>query len=251
MSLSPPNNAVLLTPALLRDWPLPQPDEGGSKEERGRILIIGGATEMPGAVMLAATAALRAGAGKLRIATVGATASLIAASIPEARVFSLPETREGDIAASAAPRLAEQAERVEALVIGPGMVDEDTVSELLKTLLPRIEKPVLVLDAAALAFVGREPQSLHHLNGNVILTPHAGEMARMLDMDKDAVTSDAAATARRAAERFGAVLSLKVSETFIEEPEGRLLLKTKGGGPDAIGHVYRRAGRQAFLQPHR
>ena len=79
-----------ITPRLLRQWPLPQPGDEADKEERGRILVVGGAPEMPGAVILAATAALRAGAGKLRIATCRSVAPLVAAAVPEARVKALP-----------------------------------------------------------------------------------------------------------------------------------------------------------------
>src|ERR671939_1310704 len=80
------SGADLITPPLLRQWPLPQPAEGGAKEERGRVLVVGGAPEMPGAVILAATAALRAGAGKVRVCAGGSIAPLVAAAVPEARV---------------------------------------------------------------------------------------------------------------------------------------------------------------------
>src|SRR3954468_20507520 len=92
---------TLITPELLRAMPLPWPDEGGDKEARGRVLVVGGGRETPGAVVLAGTAALRAGAGKLRIATGAGNAALVAASIPEARVFALPETKAGRLASRA------------------------------------------------------------------------------------------------------------------------------------------------------
>ena len=74
---------LLITPKLLRRMPLPQPDEEGDKEERGRVLVVGGSREMPGAVILAATAALRAGAGKLQIATCRSIAQSVAVAVPE------------------------------------------------------------------------------------------------------------------------------------------------------------------------
>src|SRR6187402_2230936 len=69
--------------ALLRAWPLPEVPENGGKEARGSVLIVGGSAEMPGAVILAATAALRAGAGKLFIATAESVAQLVAQAVPE------------------------------------------------------------------------------------------------------------------------------------------------------------------------
>src|SRR3954470_12302874 len=91
----PAKRAKLITPQLLRRMPLPEPDAGGDKEVRGRVLLIGGGRETPGALLLAVAAALRAGAGKLQVATVEANAPLVAVRLPEARVFALPTTKAG------------------------------------------------------------------------------------------------------------------------------------------------------------
>jgi hydroxyethylthiazole kinase-like uncharacterized protein yjeF len=235
----------LLTPSLLHRWPLPQPDEGGDKEERGRVLVVGGAPEMPGAVILAATAALRAGAGKLQIATCRSIAQLVAASVPEARVYALPEKKSGAISASAAAKIAELSNGVQAVLIGPGMIDEDAVTRLMLSLLPRIEKPTLILDAAALACLSQAPECLHALNGKAVLTPHAGEMASILEVDKDAVTNDPLLTARSASIKFRAVLALKGAETYITAPQGKSYcnrtgnvgLATSGSGDTLSGII--------------
>src|SRR5436305_13909305 len=99
--------ALLVTPRLLRRWPLPRPDAAGDKEGRGRVLVVGGAPEMPGAVVLAANAAARAGAGKLQIATVRSVATHVAVAVPEARVFALTQTRTGALAAAGVAQLVE------------------------------------------------------------------------------------------------------------------------------------------------
>src|SRR5215208_2375112 len=118
--MAPPNgenidvSAIEITRALLRSLPLPKPDPDGDKEERGRLLVVGGAPEMPGAVILAATAALRAGAGKLRIATCRDIAQTVAGAVPEARVFALPETGAGGIEPAAAETIAEHANTAQA-----------------------------------------------------------------------------------------------------------------------------------------
>jgi len=98
----------------MRAWPLPGPSEEGDKEERGRVLVVGGAPEMPGPVVLAAAAALRAGAGKIRIATCRSIAPFVAIAVPEARVFALPETRRGALALSGSNELAKRAGEVNA-----------------------------------------------------------------------------------------------------------------------------------------
>lgn len=235
----------VLTPRLMRRWPLPQPDEDGDKEERGRVLVIGGACEMPGAVMLAATAALRAGAGKLQIGTCRSIAQAVAVAVPEARVFALPETKQGGIAASAASLLAEHASESQSVLIGPGMIGDVAVTRLMESLLPRLKDMTVVLDAAALACFSSAPDFLSNTEVEAILTPHAGEMASMLKIDKAEVTRDALAVARRAAALFGAVVALKGRETFIVAPDGKAYsnragnvgLATSGSGDTLSGII--------------
>lgn len=244
---------MLITPTLLRRWPLPQPDEEGDKEERGRVLVVGGASEMPGAVILAATGALRAGAGKLQIATIRSIAQLVAAGVPEARVFALPETRAGAIAASSAEEIAERAKNVQAVLIGPGMIDERAVSRLVKSVLPEIKHATVILDAAALYCFTESPECLRALGGNAVLTPHAGEMASMLDTGKESVTRDPLATARRAAHQLHAVVALKGAETYIAAPGGQsyrnrtgnIGLATSGSGDTLSGIIAGLAARGA------
>jgi ADP-dependent NAD(P)H-hydrate dehydratase len=246
--------ALVLSPSLLKRFALPQPDDDDDKEERGRVLVVGGAAEMPGAVILAATAALRAGAGKLQIATARSISQLVAASVPEARVFALPETRTGALAVSAAESIAERANRVQAVLIGPGMVDEEAVARLLKALLPLINGPTLILDAAALACVSTDAKCLHGLKGEVVLTPHAGEMASMLGEEKAHIAFDPLATARRAAHELRAVVALKGAKTYIAAPgveefycnqTGNVGLATSGSGDTLSGIIVGLAARGA------
>jgi len=105
------NTPVAVTPELLRGWPLPRPDDdtsqGRGKDTRGAVLVAGGSIEIPGAIILAGVGALRAGAGKLQIATCREIAGAVAVAVPEARALGLVQTASGDIDPSAAERLAE------------------------------------------------------------------------------------------------------------------------------------------------
>lgn len=233
---------------------LPQPDEEGDKEERGRVLVVGGASEMPGAVVLAATAALRAGAGKLQIATCRSIAQAVAVAVPEARVFALPETKAGAIAVSAAEEIGQRASEVNAVLIGPGMIDERAVARLVQKVLPRIGKATVVLDAAALHCFTDSPECLHELDCKAVLTPHAGEMAKMLGISKSSITSDPLAWAREAARRFRAVVALKGAETHIAAHNvsksycnrtGNVGLATSGSGDTLSGIITGLAARGA------
>jgi ADP-dependent NAD(P)H-hydrate dehydratase len=234
-----------VTAALLRRWPLPRADGEGDKEERGRVLVVGGAPAMPGPVILAAIAALRAGAGKLQIAVGKSLQATVGGFVPEAFVMALPEGRSGAIPGRAAAMIAEAAAEAQAVLIGPGMVGDP--APLLRGLLPRLARAgaPLVLDALPLAHLAHARTALHPLGGRVVLTPHAGEMAKLMGMEKREVLRDAPAVARRAARELGAVIALKGADTFIAEPGGAVYLNrgrnaglgTSGSGDTLAGIV--------------
>lgn len=208
---------------------------------------------MPGAVILAATAALRAGAGKLQIATCRSIAVHVGCAVPEACVFGLPETRAGGIAPAAAAELARRVDEVHAVVIGPGMTDSKAVRKLVASLVPRIEGACLILDAMPLECLSVDRALLHGLGGNVILTPHAGEMAQLTGLEKEAIQADPLAVARAAASALRAVVALKGRETYIVEPggaayvnrAGNVGLATSGSGDTLSGIVAGLAARGA------
>src|SRR3954464_6335007 len=127
-------------PPLLRGWELPEPT--GGKNARGSILVIGGSSETLGAVLLAAEAALRAGAGKLQVATAESVAPFAATALPEALVRALPQNGSGAITAEAADVVRELAEGADAVLIGPGMQDVEETQGFGDRLLPHLQGPV-------------------------------------------------------------------------------------------------------------
>ena len=139
-------------PLPLRRNPLPQPSHEGDKDARGRILVIAGAGEMPGAALLSAVAALRAGAGKLQVATCASAAPLVAAAVPESRVVALPETRTGALATSARGRIEAMSEHADAIVVGPGLLESAATARMLAAWLAELF-PELDGDATVLARV--------------------------------------------------------------------------------------------------
>ena len=224
------SRAIEVTPALLKRLALPRPDAQGDKDDRGRVLVVGGSAQVAGAVLLAGVAALRAGAGKLQLATVSSAASALGMAVPESLVVALPQARSGEIAgARAAPLLAEYAGATSALLIGPGMTVERSAHALVHALVRRLgDDATLVLDAAAIFALRTDPSLLHSLGGRAVITPHAGEMATLLGIDKGEVESAPSRVAREAAERFGAVVALKGAESWIAEPGGPMYRYTKG-----------------------
>jgi ADP-dependent NAD(P)H-hydrate dehydratase len=221
---------IAVTRALLRRMPLPRPDEDDDKDERGRVLVIGGSTQVAGAVLLAGVAALRAGAGKLQLATVAPAASALGIAVPEALVVGLRASRTGEIAGSQAlPALSQHIGTADSVLVGPGMSSDRAAHALLASLVPRLDDAAtLVLDASAITALAHDESLLLPLDGRAVLTPHAGEMATLLGIDKREVTRDPGGVARVAAERFGAIVALKGAETYIADPN-RALYRYSGG----------------------
>ncbi|MDQ6826920.1 MAG: NAD(P)H-hydrate dehydratase [Candidatus Eremiobacteraeota bacterium] len=226
MLLLPRNKEKAITARLLRTWPLPIPEEG-DKEARGRVLVVGGAPQMPGAVILAANAALRAGAGKLQIATCESIAPFIGTTVPEALVLGLPQSASGALAPHGAISVASYARNVAALLIGPGMIEDDGTATFVQNILAENTETTIVLDAVALKVLTAVP-TLLHAAGGAILTPHAGEMAGMLELEKQQVIDNPLRCVREAAQNFQAVVALKGAQTFIAAPDGEVYCNTQG-----------------------
>ena len=234
----------MVTRAMLRDWPLPVPDGDDDKESRGRVLVVGGEVSIPGAVVLAGIAALRAGAGKLQIATCRSIAPTVGVSVPEALALGLDESANGTIAESAASDLRELIESADAILIGPGMKLGDDNTRFVTRLLLECAGVSVVLDAGALGAL-KSSDALAPFGGNAVITPHAGEMSDVLGIDKSAIDSSPGNTALDAAKTLGAVVALKGANTFIATPDGDLFsyesgdvgLATSGSGDTLAGIV--------------
>ena len=214
---------------LLRRFPLPRHPEDSDKEERGRLIVIAGSRELAGAAMLAGTGGLRAGAGKLQIATGASVAATLSVAVPEARVVGCEEAEDGCIAAGAIAALLESVEGAQATVIGCGLQHGPPLDALLDALLASgLDRP-LVLDAAVLGSLAPRAEALRAWPGGAILLPHSREMARLLECEPEEVEADPLAAARRAAERFGAVAVIKGHHSYIVDPGG-MAFRFEGGG---------------------
>lgn len=229
--MTPSRRSEPITAASLRRWPLPPIDAGGTKDARGAVLVIAGAPQLPGAAILAATAALRAGAGKLQVATVRSIAGLVGAQVPEALVVGLPETRHGGLAPRATRELIERAQAASAVVIGPGLSDTQATVALVVALLAELVETPLVLDAEALCCAADEPRAIAASRARVVMTPHAKEMAGMLGMRPEEIQRAPEAMALRAAKALRGVVALKGAQTHVADPQGRLLCNRAAGNP--------------------
>ena len=228
------SDAQVVTPELLRGWPLP--DGGDSKLSRGKVVVVGGSRRAPGAAMLAGRAALRVGAGRLTLALPAGVAVSVAVAVPEAGVVGLDETGDGEILGTAEvlTAVADDLGTADAILIGPGLADAEQTASLLAAiggLLPA--RAVVVLDAFALGVLGTDPSLRDALPENLILTPNQVEAGYLLGRDAETTAADAAEIATR----FRAVVSY-VGQ--IAAPDGRawrLGTGTSGLGTSGSGDV--------------
>jgi ADP-dependent NAD(P)H-hydrate dehydratase len=216
-----PGDVPAVTPKLLRDWQLPEPEEGGTKHARGTVLVVGGAVSTPGAVMLAGLAALRVGAGRLKVATVAGTSVSLSVALPEAMVLGLEADAGGSLSPACADEVVGAAERAAAVVVGPGLLG-DSVRPLLEAVVPQLAGRAVVLDAVALTSLAGAPELLAPLDGRVVLTPNAGELAALLDGEQ----REGLDAARSVADRYGAVVAV---QGWVATPGGACWADEAGG----------------------
>ncbi|TQJ59796.1 hydroxyethylthiazole kinase-like uncharacterized protein yjeF [Arthrobacter sp. SLBN-83] len=215
---------TLVTPSLLREWPLPAP--GQDKYSRGSVLVVGGARATPGAALLAGTAALRAGAGKLTLAVAESVSVHLGVAMPECGSIGLPETAAGSVKPEL-DRISPYLDKADAILVGPGLDDPDLANELLEAMLSREggagsgsqgdagsgEGPAVVLDAYALGALVPLEDQLGPWRGRLILTPNPTEAAVLLGRDVNDLEKDLAEISAR----FGAVVSC---QGLITQPPG-------------------------------
>lgn len=212
----------------LKSHPIP-PVIDGDKETKGRILVIAGSREVPGAALLTATAAMRAGGGKLRIATVESVAPQLGMAMPEAMVIGLSEDEAGGFAASSVERLEKEAVKSDAVVAGPGMSSGPVCKQIADVLLRTDAQ--LALDAALLHSL--EPLSKRKHSSLPVLLPHSGELASLLDCDEEEIDADPIRCGLRAAKLYGAVVLVKGVVSHVVTRDGNAW--TYEGGAPGLG----------------
>lgn len=209
--------AEVATANALRPW-LPTRPLDGHKGTFGRVLIAAGCTAYRGAPVLCATGAFRAGAGLVALATPEVVRASAVAHLPEA--IYPPLTTPDYLDDTAATELLETLGQYKALLIGPGLGEAEAFVMKLLAGLPAVSPP-MVLDADALNVLALRADWPHLLEPNMILTPHAGEMARLCGMDTAALRQeDRLALAQAKAQAWGCVLLLKGAYTVVANATG-------------------------------
>ncbi len=218
--------------------PLPP---GAGKEQRGRVLVVGGSLRYPGALILAARAAARSGAGVVTVATARSVADAIAASDPNLTFFPLAEAAPGVVATAAAAQLTTVfGEKIKAMLIGPGLSHGVGTDEFVVAVLRNAKGVPTVVDADGLNALARTEDWTALIPPKCILTPHDGEAARLAGRVVPA-GSGRIAFAERHAREWGAVVALKGAVTVVTDGKRTFVLDQPnptlgvGGSGDVLG----------------
>lgn len=253
-------------PALIRPL-LPARPAGAHKGTFGKVMVVAGSIFYVGAPALAATAAYRSGAGLVTVASPRSALSAVAARLPEATFLPLPNAM-GIVSDEAVSILAERLEGYQVLLLGPGLTREKEARAFLERLLAtdsatkrpigfapskattagpgsRLSMPQLVVDADGLNILSEWDNWWKRLAPTSILTPHAGEMARLMRISIDEVESDRIESARSCARQWGHVVVLKGAFSVVADPDGRTVvlpfanpaLATAGSGDVLAGAI--------------
>ena len=212
---------------------LPRRPRETNKGTYGRALLIGGAKGYTGAISLAARGAVASGAGLVTVYTPSSIANTVAVHCPESMVMAAEETDSGSVAAPLAEFLSDLS-GFSAILIGPGMTTHPDTLRILRDLLRMAEAP-LVIDADALNAVEGRGHWLDNSSSETIITPHPGEMARLLGVDVPTVMMDRTQVAHNAAEITGGLVALKGAGTIICDGKTRRMINLTGNPGMATG----------------
>lgn len=250
---------------------LPRREPGAHKWSVGGVVVVAGSPQFAGAAALCCAAAARSGAGIVVAALPRSIAPVVVGLAPEVTVTFLPEGDSASVSARAADAIAKQLERAGSIVVGPGLGDDDATGHLLESLFgpPRNRggigfgvpgrgsdsepahgaitssgRPVVV-DADALNWLATKEDWWEHVPAErLVLTPHAGEMARLIEQDSEEIAANAVGVAREAASRWSQIVVLKGNPTVVASPDGAIRsaptpasLATAGSGDVLSGSI--------------
>lgn len=221
----------LIDESFCRHWLTPRAIDS-YKGDYGHVGVLAGSPQMPGAAILASRGAMKMGAGKLTAALPSAVRPAFTAQLPEAMLLSVTDNEIGGVSMENLDRMA--AFPATAWLIGPGMGRDEKTLEVIREFLPKLTVPA-VIDADALFAVCGYLRLLKKANAPLIITPHPGEMAKLLGVSITDVQSNRVAVAEGFAKQTNVVVVLKGAGTVIATPEGRVFINNTGNPGMATG----------------
>jgi ADP-dependent NAD(P)H-hydrate dehydratase / NAD(P)H-hydrate epimerase len=219
-------DAGLISAGVLRD--MPRRGAESTKFSSGNVVVVGGSRGLTGAPCMSALAAMRAGAGYVTVAAPASLELSFTVRLLEAMLAGLPEDG-GALSPEALQPALSAVGRADAVVLGPGLGRSAGAQELARELMQRIDVP-LVVDADGLNALAGRLDELRHRRWPTVLTPHAGELGRLLEVESAEVGRARLHHAREAAARSKALIVLKGDDTLVAAPSGRVAI-SRGGAP--------------------
>ncbi len=224
----PPELSTSVTTELMDDeWArayLPERPSGANKGSFGSVLVVAGSINYIGAAYLACNGALRAGAGLVTLAIPTRLQAIVASKMVEVTYLPLPESRPGIISPQAARIIQRELDNYNVVLVGCGLGQSQPAMRFVKTMLFRLKNPpeFMVVDADAINTLAQIPNWWQQLSGDIILTPHPGEMARLSRVSVTEVQTDRVGIARDMAREWQKTIVLKGAYTAIVNPEGNV-----------------------------
>jgi ADP-dependent NAD(P)H-hydrate dehydratase / NAD(P)H-hydrate epimerase len=208
------------------DAVLPRRAAESHKRSNGSVVLLGGSNGMSGAMILAASAAARAGAGYVTAGLTAAIDPIVSEALPE--VLTRAITSEPVLGPEALKEASEALDRADAVAVGPGLGTGPEQADLVEAVLAEVEVPVVV-DADGLNVLAGRTDSLAARRPPTVITPHPGELARLLEVPTAEIQADRLGAARRAANDFGCFVVLKGFRSVIAAPDGAAVVNPTGG----------------------
>jgi len=206
------------------------------KGDYGHVFIIAGSIGLTGAAYLASEAALLTGSGLVTCAIPKSLNVIMAKKFTEVMTLPIEDKGRGYFPASAFSKIKNFSEKTDAVVIGPGLSQKDEVKRLVKRLIRGLDKPI-TLDADGINCIAGEPQILKRAKSPLIITPHPGEMSRLIRKSVGYIQKNRKRIAKDVAKKYGVTVVLKGMHTVVVPPDGRIYVNKTGNPGMASGGV--------------
>lgn len=197
------------------------------KGDFGHVFILAGSRGLTGAAALSSNAALRSGAGLVTLGIPVSLNSIMSRKLTEVMTFSLAETKKITLSLKAEKDILKKVEDSDVVVLGPGLSQHPETQKLIRKLIFKIKKP-MILDADALNAISRNTSMLIKIKSNYIVTPHPGEMSRLINKGMEYVKNNRLIVAKKFSRDYNAVVVLKGAGTVVAEPGEKYYVNTTG-----------------------
>jgi hydroxyethylthiazole kinase-like uncharacterized protein yjeF len=206
---------------------IPKRKNDSNKGTYGKIFVVAGSKGMTGAACLTGGAALRSGAGLVYMAAPSSLVPIYAGALIEAVTMPFEDENKGFLTSEAIPEILKQLEKVNVAAVGPGLSARNETKAVVYSIIENSEVPI-VLDADGINLVAEDLSVLKKRRNQVVITPHLGEMARLVGSSVNEILEDRLNIARNFSKEWGVITVLKGSRTIIASPEGEIYINTTG-----------------------